>query len=272
MAGDWLKLHRCIRDSAVFNDDWLTRLWIWCLISANYSDRPFKGQTIERGQFVTGRKSGAKELGVDESKFYRGLQRLEKLESIRLKSNTSFTVVTVSIYETYQNGENETEQQVNSQRTTNEQRLNNDRTADEQPVNTSKEGKKERREEGKKDLVPAAQRKPNQKPKGKPETWLTEYGDVWMECFGGLMPYDRYAKDLKALEKAHTRVTVLERWKNYCDANRGRGEFASSAKFSQTFGQWSDDPQFQKSDDDPRGTYSAANAYLANKGIKEGIT
>src|SRR5258706_545114 len=37
--GDWIKLHRCLLDSAVFQDDWLCRLFVWCLLKANFAPR-----------------------------------------------------------------------------------------------------------------------------------------------------------------------------------------------------------------------------------------
>jgi hypothetical protein len=111
------------------------------------------------------------------------------------------------------------------------------------------------------------------KPKKRTEeTWLTDYGVAWEEVFGGSMPYPKFAAELKKLEAKHTRPVVLERWQTYCEANRGRGEFASAAKFSQTFGQWSGDPAFSPSaNSDPRGNIAAAENYLAKKnGVPSG--
>lgn len=144
--GDWLKLYRKILESEVFQDSdpALMKVWIWCLVSANYTTRQFKGLAIVRGQFVTGRRKGAAAVGLDESKWYRCMKRLEDMGSISQKPNSEFTVVTVCNFEAYQNAADDSEQQVNNDANSNP---NSQPTANEQPaeqqVNTSKEGKKE---------------------------------------------------------------------------------------------------------------------------------
>ena len=143
MQGDWIKLHRKSIDSQVFSDEWLWRLWCWCLMRANWKASWFKAQRIEPGEFATGRKAAADSLGVTESKLYRGLKRLEQMGMIVVKANSNFTVVSLCNWGTYQNSEQ-------AERTTDEQRMNNQRTTSEQPANTIEEGKNlKEREEGK---------------------------------------------------------------------------------------------------------------------------
>lgn len=270
--GDWLKLYRKIEDSEVFQDDdpALLKVWIWCLVSANYTVRQFKGIDILRGQFVTGRRKGSAAVGLDESKWYRCMTRLEKMGSISQKSNSEFTIVTVCNFETYQATELESEQQVNSEsnngRTTVEQPSNNNGTADEQQVNTRVRRKEGKKAEGKKDAEPpegGPPKEPDKPHKPGPDTWLTPYGNIWTEVFGGEMPFAKFSKDFKDLERKHGKVMVAVRWRRYCESNRGRGEFASSAKFAQTYGQWSEDVIQPK--DDPRGNFSTAEEYLRKK-------
>lgn len=151
MDGDWLKLHRCILDSAIFTDDWLTRLWIWCLCKANFRDNIFRGQVVKRGQFITGRVSGAGELHVSPSKWYRGLEKLAELGNITIDTNSNWTTVTICRFTDYQRDSADREQQMNSERTGSEQDLNSERTASDttngQPADTTKECKKERKKE-----------------------------------------------------------------------------------------------------------------------------
>lgn len=140
-------LWRSYLESDAFQDEWLNKLWIWCLLRANYSEQNYKGRVIYPGQFITGRVSGSVALHVSESKFYRGLQRLEKFGQITLESNNQNTIVTVCNWGTYQNAGD-------SERTTDEQRMNNQRTTNEQPANTIEEGKKERKKEGNTRMMP----------------------------------------------------------------------------------------------------------------------
>lgn len=119
-------------DSAVMGDDWLCRLWVWCMLKA-------KWRGSERGTFITGRVVGADELKVSPSKFYRGLIRLADLGCITLEANSQRTTIKVCNYSTYQDKEADFEPKVNSERTADEQHLNN--------LPLVEERKKERRQE-----------------------------------------------------------------------------------------------------------------------------
>jgi ribosomal protein L30E len=151
MAGGYILLHRQILDSYQFSNPEYLKIWIWMLAKANYKSKVANievnsGRTdvpLERGQFIFGRTSAAKELKMGESKIYRVLKKFESDGSITVKSNNKFSVITVCKYDTYNCAENENEQPVNSQR-----------TASEQPVNTTnKENKgKERIKKEKKDI------------------------------------------------------------------------------------------------------------------------
>lgn len=138
MGGGFVKLHRDAMDHAVFQDEWLWKLFTWCLMKANFRDFDSARGLIPRGSFSMGRIQAADELHTSPSRVYRGLAKLQSLGSITLKSNSAFTVVTVCNYETYQPSDSDT-------RTINEQQTDSERTADEQRADTSR-----RRQEGKK--------------------------------------------------------------------------------------------------------------------------
>ena len=123
-------------DSAVWADDWLVRLWVWCLIKANHKTGDWRGHRVERGQFITGRNTASDELGVSPSKWYRGIMRLAELGNVKVEANSVWTMITVCNYSTYQDKEE-------PERTAIEQRLNSERTADEQRADTSKNGRRE---------------------------------------------------------------------------------------------------------------------------------
>ncbi len=146
MAGGtgYVKLWRSILDSEQMTDDWLCRLFIWCILRANYEPTRFRGQILAAGQFVTGRLSASAELRVSPSKWYRGVERLQEMGAITLLANSNWTTITICNWKTYQ-------EVAPSKRTADEQAADSERTADdttsEQPADTDKEGKKGRREE-----------------------------------------------------------------------------------------------------------------------------
>lgn len=133
--------------STVFQDANLWKVFTWCLLRANYMQKPLllSGEEIqlERGQFLTGRISASEELRMSASMVYRSLKTLEKINAISVKSNNRFSVVTICNYESYQDFNYELEQP-----------LNNKRTTDEQPLNTEKEVKEKK--EGKENTYTSA--------------------------------------------------------------------------------------------------------------------
>ena len=124
----WVKLWRSAMDSAVFcdRDPFIFNLFCWCVMKAAHRPDVWQGESIERGQFITGRFSAASELQVDPNKIVRGFARLTELGCIETKANSRRTLVTVCNYTTYQSSEQQNrtagEQQVNSQRTAGEHR------------------------------------------------------------------------------------------------------------------------------------------------------
>ena len=151
MAGDYVKAYRSMMDSAVWADEWLVKLWMWCLFKANFRDAYYKQTKILRGQFITGRNTAADELGVSPSKWYRGICRLVELDMITMNANSVWTMISVVNYTTYQDGSS-------TDRTANEQRTDSERTADDttngQRADTSKKGRTKEEQEGKKEEIP----------------------------------------------------------------------------------------------------------------------
>ena len=115
MPGDWLKLHRKLLRSAVFEDSDLLKLWVFCLLKANWKDCTvfWEGMKtpihLKRGQFITGRQAlyaefyPKKRVQRKSSRtIWRWLQALQTLGNISIASVQSHSVVTICHYETYQ--------------------------------------------------------------------------------------------------------------------------------------------------------------------------
>jgi len=127
----WIKLYRQILDNPVFLKPELYQLFSYCILRANHSETKIiwngKEETLEKGCFITGRKTLAEDTGQNESSIYKRLKVLEKLNMITVKSNNKFSVVKVLNYGVYQGGEGEEEQQSNNKVTTKEQQSNTDK-------------------------------------------------------------------------------------------------------------------------------------------------
>ena len=103
----YVKVYRKLLTSAVFDDPVTLKVWIWCLLRANFQPRPieFAGEEIEltAGQFITGTFSAAETLKLSKSAVWRRLEKLERWGNITLKSGNRFTIITVNKYGEYQN-------------------------------------------------------------------------------------------------------------------------------------------------------------------------
>lgn len=131
----WIKLHRKILDSAVYDNSVLLKIWVWCLFKATYKAREqVVGNQIiklEPGQFIYGRIKCADELGISESMLYRHMMTLKKLGNLNINPNNKYSVVTIVNWSLYQGQDEADEHQ-------SEQQMNSKRTADEQQMNTNK--------------------------------------------------------------------------------------------------------------------------------------
>lgn len=139
MSRGWIKLHRKLLDSRVFANEGLLKVWIYCLCRANHEHnfvpiRTGKGTTeveVNKGEFIFGRKSASKDLGMNPSTLYKRMQKLESIGNINTQSNTHYSIVSICNWETYQDQEKEKYQ-------AKEQPSNNQVTGREQPSNTEK--------------------------------------------------------------------------------------------------------------------------------------
>lgn len=108
--GNWVRLYRKLIESAVFADAELLKVFVWCLLKANYRARQMLETTVGPGQFIFGRKAAARELGMAESSVRNRMSRLKKLEILDIKVDSTFSVVTICNWRTYQDGDSESGQ------------------------------------------------------------------------------------------------------------------------------------------------------------------
>lgn len=141
----WIKLHRKVLDNPVVcRDAEHLAVWMYLLLEATHDniDKMFSGRrmTLYSGQLITGRKAISKKLNISESKVQRILKRFEIEQQIEQQTSNTSRLVSICNWGEYQEGEQQTEQQ-----------LNNNRTTTEQQLNTLQECKNERMKEGTKE-------------------------------------------------------------------------------------------------------------------------
>jgi len=76
MSG-WIKLHKTLKDWEWYDDHNATRLLVHLLLSVNYEDKTWKGQTIKAGSCVTSWENLAKEIGLSVKQTRTAMAKLE---------------------------------------------------------------------------------------------------------------------------------------------------------------------------------------------------
>lgn len=134
MSG-YIKVTRDLIEKPIMQNPKLLQVWMWCLLKTTYKNYEqmvgLKKISLSPGQFITGRHSGAAELKMNPSTFWKNLQWLQSNESLDIKSNNKFTVITVVNWEVYQ-----------CEQATDDSKNDRKITAKEQQNNTNKKVKK----------------------------------------------------------------------------------------------------------------------------------
>lgn len=110
MERGYIKLHRKIVDSRVFQNEGLLKVWIWCLVKASHLGRWVKVKAgrgitevyLEPGQFIFGRNSSAKDLNMKPEAARRRIEKLEKLGCIELGRTSKYSLISVINWHSYQ--------------------------------------------------------------------------------------------------------------------------------------------------------------------------
>lgn len=132
MSDGWVKAHRSMLENPVVSKDSdHLAVWMYLLLNATHKEQEkmFAGKkiTLQPGQLITGRKKIAEEFKINESKVQRILKLFESEQQIEQQTSNANRLITIVNWCLYQGNEQQIEQQMNNQCTTNEQ-----------PVNTNK--------------------------------------------------------------------------------------------------------------------------------------
>ena len=102
----WIKLHRQLLESVVFQNANLFQVWCWCLMRANHTETKilWNGNEVilKAGQFISGRFKGSKECHMNPSTFRNQIALLEKLGNLDSKKDSRFSLFTVVKWSDFQ--------------------------------------------------------------------------------------------------------------------------------------------------------------------------
>lgn len=94
MSG-WIKLHKTLKDWEWYDDHNATRLLVHLLLSVNYEDKTWKGQTIKAGSCVTSWENLAKEIGLTVKQTRTAMAKLEASKEVARYATNKWQAITL---------------------------------------------------------------------------------------------------------------------------------------------------------------------------------
>lgn len=121
----YISLHRKIVDWEWFRDPNTLSLFIYLLLSANFTDTKFLGKKIKRGQVVTSLAGLAEKTGLSVQNVRTALRHLILTGEVTNVSCRQYRIITIAKYDEYQKVTNTpTDILTNNQQTTNKRLTN----------------------------------------------------------------------------------------------------------------------------------------------------
>ena len=133
MNAGFILLYRQITEWEWYRNPNTFRVFLHCLLMANFTDGRFEGKPVNRGQFVTSLPSLAKQTSLSIQQVRTALDHLKSTGEITDKAYSKYRVITVVKYDDYQKDN----RQNNSQSTDNQQADNRQSTGNQQQYNNN---------------------------------------------------------------------------------------------------------------------------------------
>jgi len=123
MADAFIKLHRKLLDWEWYDDPNTFRLFIHCLLKANWKAANWHGLEIQPGQFVTSLATLSEETQLSVRQVRVALDHLIMTKELTNKSHSKFRIITVNNWNLYQVSDKQSDKQVTKKRQTNDKQV-----------------------------------------------------------------------------------------------------------------------------------------------------
>lgn len=205
----FIKLHRSMLEWEWWEDINTFRLFVYCLLKANWEPSRFRGHDISRGSFVTGIPTLAKETGLSERQVRTALNHLKSTGEVTDKTTSKFRIITVNNYDKYQTSDRQSDRQVTDKRQASDNNIRNKEYKEEKKDTTTSPAaqKKAKLEDKLKELVEATQYGPELK------TALKEWIDYHVEIkkpYKGERSFSALLKQVDNKLAGHTEHQMAE--------------------------------------------------------------
>ena len=123
----FILLHRKITEWEWYSNPNTFRVFLHCLLMANFTDGRFEGKEIKRGQFVTSLPSLSDQTSLSIRQVRVALDHLIMTGELTNKSYTKYRVITVVKYDQYQSNDRQIDSQMTDKRQTNDSQMTDKR-------------------------------------------------------------------------------------------------------------------------------------------------
>lgn len=102
LENGYIKLYRSFLNWEWHDNEYMLTVFIHCLMLANWKDKRWHGQVIERGSFITSYEKLAKACGITRNTCMKCCKTLQETGELTIKSTRQYTLITVNNYAKYQ--------------------------------------------------------------------------------------------------------------------------------------------------------------------------
>ena len=113
----FIKLYRSLLDWEWYDDINTFRLFIHCLLRANWEDTKWRNIEVKKGSFITSLNTLSEETGLSIQNIRTSLSKLLITNELTSKSYNKYRIVTLNNYDTYQQANKQVNKRTNKQLT-----------------------------------------------------------------------------------------------------------------------------------------------------------
>lgn len=99
------------------------RVFIHCLLKANYKSKKWQGKVIPAGSFITGRRKMAQELAMTEQQVRTALSNLKSTNEITIKPYSQYSIISINNWDKFQGINQQSNQQITNEQPTDNQQI-----------------------------------------------------------------------------------------------------------------------------------------------------
>ena len=119
----FILLHKRILDWEWYDDANTMRLFVHCMLSANYQENTWRGITIKRGEFISSIEKLSQKLKLSPKQIRTAISKLKRTNELETVGKSQHTVFIIKNYDDYQpNGKPKGKQRANEGQTEGKQR------------------------------------------------------------------------------------------------------------------------------------------------------